>query len=298
MHRRTLFLFLIAAAFLVVGLTACQPGGETPPEELASPQVPSNLGGPTGAPQVTVSPTETATDPIQSLWEASPHAHTYVLDDVGMNSTCARCHAPINYVPSMDDMPESCATCKFEVDPPPPTIAETDWKNIPCNICHRVKKGVVEPQYAWLAIVPIDEYEDVASTTELCRKCHAEVEMPPDHAVIDIADAHAEYTCTQCHDAHATTASCVSENCHADVLKPSPPIPGHDEDHKMVACVACHDAASLEVGPDEQGNWLTFQPGSSIPFASHDIAKEALCERCHFLNNPWNLSEKVSEGAP
>jgi len=296
LHRRTLSLCLIATAFLAGGLTACQLGGETPPEE-GSQQVPSNEGSPTGAPQITDSPTVIDSASLQPLWEASPHAHTYVLNDSGMNSTCARCHAPINYIPSLDDMPASCAACKFEVAPPPPTIAEADWENIPCNVCHRVKKGDVDPNYAWLSIPPIDEYEDLATTTELCIKCHTVVDVAG-HSGIDVAGAHAGYTCTQCHNAHSTEASCATENCHADVLNPSTPIPGHDENHKAVTCWACHDAAGLAVGPNEQGNWLTFQPASSIPFASHNIAKEALCERCHFLNNPWNLSADVSKITP
>jgi hypothetical protein len=297
LHRRTPFLCLMSAAFVIMWLAACQPGVEKTPEDLASQQVPSKEGSPTGAPQSTVNSTEIASASIQFIWEASPHANTYVLDDAGMNSTCARCHAPINYVPSMEDMPESCATCKFEVAPPPPKIAETDWKNIQCNICHRVKKGVVEPQYAWLSIPPIDEYEDLTTTTELCIKCHTVVDVAG-HTAVDVAGAHAGYTCTQCHDAHSTTASCSTGSCHADALNPSTPIPGHDENHKAVTCWACHDAGGLAVGPNEEGNWLTFQTASSNPFVSHNIVKAALCERCHFLNNPWNLSADVPKTTP
>jgi len=277
---------------MVVGLIACQPGKETPPGEQVSPQVPSNEGSPTGAPQSTINSQETAPGSIQSMWEASPHAHTFVLDEFGTNATCARCHAPINYIPSMTDMPESCATCKFEIDPPPPTIAEADWKNIPCSVCHRIKRGEVDPKYAWLSIPPIDEYEDLASTTDLCLKCHGQIDLAG-HEMPDLANAHAGYTCTQCHDAHTTTATCASELCHPNVLNQTTPLPGHDEDHDAVTCWACHDAAGLAVGPDEQGNWVTFLPGTSIPYASHNIVKQALCERCHFLNNPWNLSAEV-----
>ena len=295
MQSRTLFLSLIATAFLVAGLTACQSEKETPPQGQVSPQVPSvpsNEGSPTGAPQSTGIPTEIAPTQIQSLWEASPHAQTYVLDELGINSTCARCHAPINYVPSMDDMPASCAVCKFEIAPPPPTIAEADWDNVPCNVCHRLKKGEVQPEYAWLSIPPIDEYEDVASTTDLCLKCHGQIDIAG-HEMPDLANAHAGYTCTQCHDAHTTTATCASEVCHANALNPPAPIPGHDNNHEAVTCWACHDAAGLAVGPDEQGNWVSFLPESSIPYASHNIVKQALCERCHFADNPWNLSVEV-----
>lgn len=293
MQRKTLFLSLIAAVFLAVGLmTACQPGEEIPPEGQASQLVPTNEGSPSGAPQSTVNSTETDPASIPSMWEAGPHAQTYVLNDLGINSTCARCHAPIDYVPSMDDMPESCASCKFEVEPPPPTVAETDWRHIPCNACHRVKKGEVDPKYAWLSVPPIDEYEDLATTTELCTKCHTNVDIP-DHTSINVAGAHADYSCTQCHDAHTTTATCASEICHANVLNPTTPILGHDEDHQAVTCWACHDAAGLTVGTDDQGNWVALLPDSSTPYASHNIVKQASCERCHFLNNPWNLSEDV-----
>lgn len=231
------------------------------------------------------------------MWETSPHAQTYVLDELGMNSTCARCHAPVEYIPSMDDMPESCASCKFEVDPPPPLIAEEAWGNIPCKVCHQIKRGDVDPSYAWLAIPPIDEYEDIATTTDLCIKCHTNVDIAK-HTNIDVAGAHLGYTCTQCHNAHSTTASCLTGSCHSDVLTRITTIPGHDDNHIAVTCGACHDATGLVVGPNEEGNWITFQPASSIPTASHNIAKESLCERCHFLNNPWNLSADVSKSTP
>jgi len=197
----------------------------------------------------------------------------------------------------MDDMPENCATCKFEVDPPPPTIAEADWQHIPCNTCHRVKKGVVAPEYAWLSIPPIDEYEDLPTTTELCIKCHTVVDVI-DHTGITVAGAHAGYSCTQCHDAHSIAASCATEECHADVVGPASSIAGHDADHERVACWVCHDAAGLNVGPDEAGDWVTFSLESASPVVSHNTVKAAACERCHFPANPWGLSEAVSRDAP
>jgi hypothetical protein len=297
LQRRTLFLSLTNAIFLAVWLTACQTVMETSPEELISQQVPTNEGSPTRAPQSTGNPTEIAPDPIQSGWEASAHANSYVLDELGMNSTCARCHAPVNYIPSMEDMPDSCATCKFEIEPPAPLIAEADWEGISCNICHQVKKGEVDPEYAWLAIPPIDEYEDMATTTELCMKCHT-VEDVAGHTGFELAGAHLANTCTDCHDAHSTAATCSSEVCHADVINPSTPIPGHDEDHMMVACWTCHDASGLVVGPDDEENWITFEASTLKPFVSHNIVKEAPCEHCHFLNNPWNLPADISTANP
>jgi hypothetical protein len=235
---------------------------------------------------------------IKVLWEASPHAQTYVLDAAGTNSTCARCHAPLNFVPSMDDIPASCAACKFEVEPPPPTLPETAWESIPCNICHQVKKGEIDPEYTWLSVPPIDEYADVESTTELCLNCHIQVEIPG-HETPDLANAHSDFTCTKCHDAHSTIAiSCASEDCHADTINSSVAISGHDQAHSAVPCWVCHDAAGLAAGLDENENWVTLLNVASTPYVSHNIIKETLCERCHFLNNPWNLSADVSKVTP
>lgn len=296
MHTRQKFLLVNAMTFLLAGLVACVPGDATLPLEEST-QVPSKEGSPTRAPQITESSPDGAGTSIQTLWEEGPHAQTYVLDELGMNSTCARCHAPVDYVPSMDDMPESCAACKFEVEPPPPTIAETDWQHIPCNTCHRVKKGEVDPKVAWLSIPPIDEYEDLATTTELCNKCHTKADVA-NHVQIEVAGGHASYACTQCHDAHSMTASCANEACHADVLDGTIVIPGHDDDHRMVGCAACHDASGMMVGPNEEGIWVTLLPESSTPFMSHNIVKNALCKRCHFVANPWNLPEDVSKSVP
>lgn len=301
MHRRTPILTsLIVTVFLLIGLIACQQGEVSQPEELTQQQVITmNPGSPTRAPQITELPTKRI-DPalIKAQWNASPHAQTYVLDSDGTNSTCARCHAPLNYVPSMDDMPASCASCKFDVEPPPPTLSETDWENIPCNICHQVKKDVVDPEYAWLSFPPIDEYVDVESTTELCLNCHFQVEIPG-HDTPDLANAHSDFTCTQCHDAHSTTAiSCASEDCHADIINLSVAIPGHDETHSAVPCWICHEAEGLAAGLDENENWVTLLNVASTPYVSHNIIKETLCERCHFLNNPWNLSADVSKVTP
>ena len=201
----------------------------------------------------------------------------------------------------MDDIPETCLTCKFEVKNPPPLIAESEWEHISCNVCHEVdKKDNVKPEYAWLEIAQIGEYAEVATPTELCLKCHNEIDLP-EHGVAQLGGAHADYECTQCHDAHDTVASCAAVDCHDDVVTPAEPIPGHDEDHQSVACVACHDAGEMEVGPvEETGEWMTLIAVSPqgeaavIPFTSHNTVLEAPCERCHFPGNPWGLTENLS----
>jgi len=295
-------LALIILLVFIIILSACQADVEATPKGPSEPsaaqeQPPVSEGAPSENPPQEQSDPAPDPDAIRILWETSPHASAYVMSDDGKNSGCARCHAPADFIPTMDEMPESCAACKFEVDPPPPVIAEADWDSVQCNVCHRMKKGVADPQYAWLAIPPIDDYEDLASTTELCVKCHIEVDVEG-HMPVEIAGAHADYTCTQCHDAHATTATCATDDCHPDVVEPITPIPGHDEDHQIVACWACHDADGLEIGIDEQGMWTTVVGESKEPFASHNTVTEALCERCHFPSNPWDLSADISSETP
>lgn len=235
---------------------------------------------------------------LRQTWQSGPHADTFVLTDSGANSSCARCHAPVNWIPSMDDIPESCLTCKFEIDPPPPRIPEEDWLHIECIVCHRVDKDEVEPEYAWLAIAPIEEYEEVASSTELCLKCHAG-DSVADHPAIVLAGAHQAMTCSECHDSHDGTASCADSSCHVDAEDPPA---GHDSEHEAIACVACHDSGQLTVSPLPEDeiwtSWISAESGDLIrPYSSHNTILEAPCDRCHFPENPWGLSESVeSEG--
>ncbi len=240
---------------------------------------------------------------IPNIWQSGPHANTFVMTDSGKNSTCARCHAPVNWIPALDDMPESCFTCKFEIDPPPPKIAENDWIDIPCNVCHEVdKRDNVQAEYVWLEIAQIEVYADVATTTELCQKCHIEINLP-DHEVAQLGGAHTDYQCTDCHDAHNTNASCGDVDCHDDVIDPATPITGHDADHQTIFCVACHDAADMEVGPveDKPDKWTTFASTSSeaggtlVALTSHNVVKEASCSRCHFDGNSWGLNNNVDK---
>lgn len=293
-----------------LGLSACQSQAATSPAEveIEAPAAPSdwpssNDSKTVPAPQATDRGTSTP-DPtaIAASWQAGPHADTFVLDAGGQNNTCARCNAPINWRPSMADLPESCYACKFELEDAPPLISESEWVHIPCNVCHPVDRDdQIQPEIAWLEIAPLGEYAAVASPGELCLKCHAPAEVPG-HGEVELGGAHAGYECTDCHSAHETTASCDAAGCHQDVVDPATRIPGHDEDHRNVTCVACHDASGMEVGPDEeQGLWTTFaaEPADGgagrIAFPSHNVALQAPCERCHFADNPWSLSPEVAE---
>jgi hypothetical protein len=268
-------------------LTACTSADSTPAAtQVATEREPSSQA--TGAEPPTETKAPEDPNAIQIAWESSSHSDSFVVSKAGTNSTCARCHAPVNWIPTMDDMPETCLVCKFEVDPPPPLIPEAEWTHVECMVCHKVKKDEVQAEYAWLEIAPIEEYAEVASVTELCDKCHLGDGIP-DHAPVIVGGAHQGYECNVCHDAHDTTASCSTDGCHEDVLATAADIPGHDEDHASVACVACHDASGMEIGlVEETGFWFTFfSPGTEGgSFASHNIVLEAPCERCHYPENP------------
>ncbi len=289
-----LFLLLLALA-----MTACGNSVEDPIEPVADQAAQGQSRTVTDAPDEGKAPVEA--NSVTADWADSPHADTYVLNDAGANSTCAACHAPMQWIPSMEDMPESCSTCKFEVDPPPPTITETDWTHVECKVCHAEKKGEIQPEVLWLEIAPIEEYAEVSSHTELCQKCHLAGELAG-HASVQVSGDHAGYECTECHQAHSAQASCSAQGCHDEVLDPALGIPGHDDQHANVRCVACHDAGDLQVGPDpETGEWTTFITGENEdvgprPFVSHDTRLEVDCERCHYPGNPWELSTEV-EGA-
>lgn len=251
-------------------------------------------------------------DPLvvaQQEWEISAHASSFVLDSEGNNNPCARCHAPLNWMPTLDDIPESCQACKFELETPPSFIPESDWQHVSCVMCHESdKKEIIQPEIMWLEIPVLEEYVSVETHSELCLKCH-NTEDIAEHGKLIVGSGHADMECTECHSPHNTTTTCVTGECHSDVLSDTDQIPGHDEDHKDVTCAACHDNAGWDVGPDpETSIWTTFSPWSHevmigeadstlqtgfVPFSSHDIGLEVNCDRCHFAENQWGLTESV-----
>lgn len=307
-------LAVVVLAFLLLAfLTGCQNStpaveskepGDAPvssvdePAPQSDPSDSSPEEDPIEAPAESAPEEPQTPETIQASWPSSPHAVTFVVSADGKNSTCARCHSPANFVPTMDDMPPSCSSCKFEVKDPPPYIEESAWSSIQCNVCHEVKKNKVQPEVKWLEIAQIEQYAEVASSTELCLKCHAPANIA-DHWAITLEGSHAGMGCSDCHDPHDATASCTASGCHEDTLNASEPIAGHDEAHKSVACTACHDAGGLDVGPgSENGIWSTFisiKDGSEQKaITSHNLTIEAPCERCHFAGNPWELSEDAA----
>lgn len=311
-----LFLILSLAIIVLLAVGCQSPGSQPPPDEgVAGVPGPGkentpkseSAGGSENGSSEGKSDQELIAD-AQQKWETSPHASTFIVDDNNQNNTCARCHAPINWMPTLDDIPESCQACKFELAPPPPFIPENEWAGITCLYCHEQdKKGVVQSEVMWLEIPALEEYASVETYAEICLKCH-DTSNIPDHGEVSVAGDHAGMLCTDCHPPHSATASCDSADCHpADPA--ADPIQGHDDDHQNVSCAACHDSAGWEVGPDEEsGIWTTYSPWSHeikvgeadsiietglIPFTSHEIVLEVNCDRCHFVENEWGLTADV-----
>jgi hypothetical protein len=275
-------------------LSGCQ--GSPGPGPAAAEPVSSISGVSLGEGTAPAAPTLND-DLARQRWGSSAHAQTFVTSQAGTNSDCARCHAPVEWIPSMDDLPESCFSCKFTVSPPPPVIPEDKWSHVNCNVCHEVsRKGERSPGIAWLEIAAIGEYSKPGSSTELCMKCHIGVDVAG-HAPVELSGVHQELLCTHCHDAHTTAASCGTAGCHEGML--SAEVPGHDEAHSQISCAVCHDGNGWERVLTEEGVWGTQTAlaagGETVVRlrTSHNIIREADCSVCHFAGNPWGLEESL-----
>jgi hypothetical protein len=306
-NKRKLFFCLILITGLVL-LTAC--GTNNDPNQAADTNLTENSPDEDSqAPQQEDSQAdenqsqlsdEEIQEAIQIKWDNSSHAAAFVLDESNENNRCAKCHSPINFQPTLDDLPESCFSCKFELEDPEPFISEQDWTNIPCMVCHEVgKKDKVDPEFKWLEIAQLEEYGEVGSATDLCQKCHVGDGFS-NHGGIQDLGVHQDMMCTSCHDAHSTQASCLDAGCHEGIMEPS--ISGHTEEHSTVACVACHDASGMMLDYREEDNLfstkavISTEEGESIFFfSSHNLQLESSCDRCHFVGNPWDIAESIEQ---
>ena len=247
-------------------------------------------------------PTATPVDQSQlwEKWQIGPHANTYDLAK-GPNTYCSRCHAPRNWDPqAVIDPPPNCVSCKFSFESGPrmaagnPLVAEKEWLDIGCDVCHREIDGNISPELAWWDQAA-GQYILVASATSLCGRCHTDTETIRHRRDLG-NDAHADFQCTDCHDPHTVKTSCTESGCHASTIVnnhfdgpvPTPaddvhPNGGtgvcggtdchaqatvvaraessmHNPAHAAVSCVACHDASALQVGPLEESDlWMTFR---------------------------------------
>jgi hypothetical protein len=148
-----------------------------------------------------------------------------------------------------------------------------------------------------------------------------------------IMPAHQDFGCTNCHNPHSTQANCTGSGCHADIANiinthieqpANHPTSGdtnthmcegeachnlvkqvlaepifHQPVHKEIPCYVCHDETPMDVVRNSDGTWMTvIDPGLSSggelqPVVSHVIGQAVLCEKCHYIGNPWQLHEVV-----
>ncbi len=176
-------------------------------------------------------PSGPITDPEQqdivSAWESGEHADTYVLDSDGLNNKCANCHSPFNWLATdKEDLPASCQSCvvPFSLKEPTEPVLEDAWGSVECNVCHVVEDGSAASQVSFLDMLntmpgqedesgkQIFKYASVSTNTELCEKCH----MDRDTFLYgrDLAPAHADKQCTDCHDPHSLHAEPVTGTVH------------------------------------------------------------------------------------
>ncbi len=295
------------------------PATATPVPAKPTPAPATATPVPAAPPAATPVPAKPAVDQaaILAAWQSSLHSKTYGLGK-GPNNLCSRCHSPRNWDPKAVPGPApNCIACKFPFDkevrtPPAGTnsfIEEKDWKNIGCDVCHKVEAGVVSAQIAmWNNAT--GKYDSVASTTELCEKCHTDSLGGSRHKVRIGGGAHTNQigmtakrpiACTNCHNPHSSKAACT--NCHGNVFKDKP-TQGHIAVHEKMGCVVCHDASGAKVEPvtkdDVKGEWTTLTVAvtagreSTTAFPSHYLQRTVTCTRCHFDANPWKLRSFVT----
>ncbi len=186
---------------------------------------------------------------------------------------------------------------------------------VECEDCHSVENGIV--------VDVLRESNPLTGQSEaglgedsICNQCH---QSP------SIGSAHPTFACVDCHDPHIVKISCTDSGCHSNIPivfyeLPATPTGGHPTTgssfcgggnchpaatavaqtsgsvhgpaHASVTCEACHGNNSLLAGPSiEDSRWVLFQEdGGELRF-SHDLQSKVDCSRCHFENNPWELSQ-------
>ena len=245
-HHPIRYICRISLLLLIPALLGCRAEAAQPTQsaELAEPvDVEPTIAEPTALP--TVSPQVD----YWVAWESSSHAQTYSLEK-GAYDDCARCHSPENWNTAVTtDPPIDCTSSDFSsesaVSPAPANvpISEDEWQDIGCEVCHRMEEGVADSEILWLNM-RTNNYETVTSATVLCEKCHADSETWQ-HGRHISDSVHADFTCTDCHDAHTTAASCTSAGCHTDFTTRYPElIPEHTDQVDDQECTECHSSVA------------------------------------------------------
>lgn len=260
-------------------LSACQPGEAATPTDL-----------PTTQP--TATPDQSA---FREAWLRSPHADNYDLEK-GPNTYCARCHSPANWdLTAKIDDPPNCVSCKFPFEAEPrqavdnPLVAEEDWVSIDCGVCHRVENGFVDPELAWYDKATT-YYETIPNATALCTKCHLDDDVLKHNRDLGSA-AHADFQCTECHDAHSVAANC--EKCHPVRSDREPKfIAEHQDVNTNEGCQECHagifESHGMEIqqaGNDDcmgcHGTIMGLGEIAPIQYGHSPLHQNVTCVACH-----------------
>src|SRR3972149_3613176 len=242
--------------------------------------------------------TESELQEAYASWSLSKHADTYD-DGIGANTNCARCKSPTNWDPhnSVQDAALDCYSCKRIPGEPRPElegsepVAQTDWMNIGCSVCHRPVGDSFEAEPSFWD-QEHQQYESIDHVNELCAKCHEGLHGFDVIQEQEISVAHLGWECTKCHGPHGEPSHCT--DCHDP--QDSPGAAEHAR-HPTTNCTACHDAGKLAIYKDP--NPLSKYFGITIPvkfahtitsWPSHNITKDVVCVRCH---HPGGLEQPV-----
>jgi hypothetical protein len=249
----------------------------------------------TAATKTIATPIPLALGEIELRWEAGVHAQTYVVDEKGTNSSCAQCHAPIEWQPLSSELPPSWVQAGLKGLSVPAAIAEATWPGVACEVCHPQPRDQITGEIGWLSIPSKSMYEEMDTSTRLCQTCHLP-DPGGDHTALVFEGVHSELTCTDCHDAHNGSASCGTTTCHQPFAEECEVIETHDKPHREVTCSGCHDGLGFPIGwNEERGKWDTFNGGDPLiegqakAFSSHALVLEVDCDRCHAPgDHPWD----------
>lgn len=276
-------------------------------------------------PSVTPTPTAVPRDDtlIRAALVEGVHGDTYDLG-MGPNTYCARCKSPVNYDPqAVINMPPNCVSCKFPSDTQirvavgNPVVPESEWQGIRCANCHPPAEegSQVSQEVAWWDPTT-DTYVPQSTSTELCEQCHRSTGRGVERQR-DLADstAHADATCTTCHDPHSGAANCMAchnaQDAETDFVEACWKVyvaPDASQPHPDLMCQTCHDNSGMDPGPVEDeadgpvGEWVTWRttliagiiPSTGV-WVSHNLAGPVDCARCHFEDNPWGLEAEVTQ---
>lgn len=273
-------LILVCPGFLLVGLLFIASA------VTASPSLETISQQPVPSPDV-ASADELAA--AYAEWSQSAHAETYD-NGLGANTTCASCKSPMNWDPQSEavEAAHDCASCKRIPGAPRPdlaggvAVAQADWKNINCAVCHRPVGDSFEKSVSFWNQAQ-GEYEPVDSVSELCGKCHAGRHGFEVIEEQETSPAHQGWECTRCHGPHGSPSRC--SDCHntntgkgaVEHLR-----------HTQVNCTACHDAGGLPIWLETIQNTRHYGQFIPLRFAhtlrswpSHNLQLNVRCQRCH-----------------